>query len=68
MGESRVENPDRENRWGIKSRKSGQRKPMGELRVENPDTSNFPREHMCSLLLCFIIVFLCVVAHLICFL
>ena len=41
MGESRVENPDRENRWGIKSRKSGQRKPMGELRVENPDTSNF---------------------------
>jgi hypothetical protein len=54
MGESRVENPDRENRWGnqkskiqtektdggIKSRKSRERKPMGESRIENPDREN----------------------------
>jgi hypothetical protein len=40
MEESRVENPDRENRWGIKIRKSRQRKPMGESRVENPDREN----------------------------
>ena len=37
MGESRVENPERENRWGIMSRTSRQRKPMGESRVENPE-------------------------------
>ena len=51
MGESRVENPERENRWGnhesniqtektdggIKSRKSRQKKPMEESRVENLD-------------------------------
>jgi hypothetical protein len=54
MGESRVENADRENRWGnqeskiqtektdggIKSRKSRQAKPMGESRVENLDKEN----------------------------
>ena len=54
MGESRVENLDKENRWGnqeskiqtkktdggIKSRKPRQRKPMGESRVENPDREN----------------------------
>jgi hypothetical protein len=40
MGESRVENLDRENRWGIKSRKSRQRKPMGESKVDSPDREN----------------------------
>jgi hypothetical protein len=51
MGESRVENPERQNRWGnkeskmqtektdggIKSRKTRQKKPMGESRVKNLD-------------------------------
>ena len=55
MKQIRIKVHVRENRWGnqeskiqtektdggIKSRKSGQRKPMGESRVENPDTSNF---------------------------